>query len=701
MSSLKSIVAHIPHAPGVYRFLNVRSEVIYVGKAKDLKKRVSSYFRNEKNRALRLLKLVEHTADVQYTVVDSELEALILETNLIKSLRPKYNILMKDDKNYVYLKITVEETYPRILIVRKVDNDGARYFGPRTSAAELRRVLDALKKLFPYRHCQRFIQLKEKKALNVSDHRKRCFGTCVFSVEPDVYRRAIDQMICFFEGKTEALESSIKKEMNEAVAHRAFERAALLRDRLQTIESFLTTQRVSVPDALSRDVVGVAVDGGSAYVTLFAFRDGKLIQQENFVLGAVDASGAELDEEEVLVAFIPQYYEKVNDVPKEILIPTTLSDRALFQEWIRSMTGHAVILRSPKRGKNRAFLDLARDNARSFARQSQVKWQAGAGQDVEAALVALKELFHLPRIPKRIECYDISHLGGTDTVGSMVVFDKGFPSSADYRHFKLRTVQEKIDDFQAMKEVLTRRFRYLKTLPSFLRKPKKSELEGIRKILENEKLDTENLDQHRMLVVEKSKKIVGFARLRLMEEGIFELASLWVDPKFRGQNLGDELTHALLKKVKKGKIYTLPCAHLMDWYAAMGFHLVKEIPNVLLPKLKHCQDVFGDGVGKYMVYRAKAAQTDGSFSKKPDLLVIDGGKGQLKEAMKALDAAHLKIPVVSLAKRIEEIFVPGRARSLVLPHESGELQLLQRLRDEAHRFALAYQRDLRGKRMMR
>lgn len=701
MSSLKSIVSNIPHAPGVYRFLNEENEVVYVGKAIDLKKRVSSYFRKQKGRSKRLEKLVESTVDIDYTVVDSELEALILETNLIKSFRPKYNVLMKDDKSYVYLKVTVNELYPRVLIVRKLKKDGAKYFGPKTSAGSLRRVLDALKKVFPYRHCQLFIQLKEKKTLNVEDHVKRCFGTCVRSVVPEEYRKVIDQLIYFFEGKTGEIEKLLKQQMGEAVKDRQFEQAALLRDRLEAVHGLLDTQRVTSTDHVDRDVLGLVIEGGAAYVTLFMFRDGKLINQDNFILNGTDLeSGAELELKEVLSAFVRQYYERATDFPGEVLLPTELDDGQLFEEWINSMADHRIMFLSPQRGKNRKLIDLAQDNAKSFARQSQVKWQAGEGKDVGAALERLKDLLELPRVPKRIECYDISHLGGTDTVGSMVVFEKGFQKSSDYRHFKLRTVQEKIDDYQAMGEVLTRRFRYLVTQPSYLRKPKKKELEGVREILEGEKLDSEDLDQHKMLVAEKKKKIVGFARLKPVGDDEFELASLWVDPKFRGQNLGDELTQALLRKVKKGKIYTLPCAHLMDWYGAMGFHVVKNVSEVLLPKLKRCQEVFGDGVGEYMVYRAQKKDVDASFKSKPDLLVIDGGKGQLKEAVKALKVAGLEIPVVALAKRIEEIFVPGKSKSIILPHESEELQLLQRIRDEAHRFALKFQRNLRGKRMV-
>jgi len=492
MNPLKSIVSRIPHSSGVYRFLDKDGTIIYVGKAVDLKKRVSSYFAKKKNAPMRLQKLVEKTVDLEYTVVDSELEALILETNLIKSYRPRYNILMKDDKSYVYLKITVNETYPRVMITRRVEKDGARYFGPRSSSSELRRILEALKRVFPYRHCQLFIQFKGKLVRNVEDHIKRCFGVCSRKADPKEYREVINQVISFFEGKTEAIESSIKEEMALAAGNRNFELAAKLRDRLLAIEKLMDPQRVSAPDHASRDVIGLAVEGGSAYVTLFMFRDGKLINQENFILNAVDVgtdelNGAELENSEILAAFVQQYYERATDFPKEVLVPELIENASLLEDWVDSMVDHKLNFLYPKRGKNVGLIDLANDNAKRFAKQSQLKWQAGQGLDIDSALDGLKKILKLPKLPNRIECYDISHLGGTDTVGSMVVFEKGLPKKSDYRHFKLRTVQEKIDDYKAMGEVLDRRFRYLVTQPSYMRKPKKKELEKIHSILEKEK----------------------------------------------------------------------------------------------------------------------------------------------------------------------------------------------------------------------
>ena len=706
MHSLKPIIAHVPHAPGVYRFLDGAEEVLYVGKAIDLKKRVSSYFRDSKDAPLRLKKLVEKIVDIQYTVVASELEALILETNLIKSFRPRYNILMKDDKSYVYLKITIQESLPRIVLTRRVESDGAIYFGPKTSMNDLRRILDVLKKFFPYRHCPLFIQFKES-SIDVDDHRKRCFGACVAEADPAEYRQAIDQIAAFFRGKTEELEASLKVQMESAVAGKHFEQAALLRDRLAAVRKITETQRVSALDHASRDVLGLAIEGGSAFVTLLIFREGKLIDQQGFVL-----SGVDVDPSRVLSAFLEQYYERATDLPHEIFLPHALDHAELLESWLYSTTNRRIHLLTPERGKNRELLELAASNAASFAKQSQVKWLLHSGQDPSQALAELQALLGLPRLPRRIEGYDISHLGGTDTVGSMVVFEGGLPKTSDYRHFKLRTVQEKIDDYQAMGEVMARRLKYVQKRPANFRKPKKKELPSLAKILKKEKLDAEGLEVHSMLVAEERGKIVGMGRLKILlgehKESassampVSELASLWVSPKHRGEGLGQQLVRWLLAKQKKGKVYAIPNPEFVDWYGALGFHVTStEIPLILTQKLKKCTAVFQLKNPVVMVYRFIKEGGDSSFTKKPDLIVVDGGRGQLNVALAALKSVSLAIPMIGLAKQEEDIYEPNRREPLRLPRETPALQLLMRLRDEAHRFALTHQRDLREKRMLR
>lgn len=708
MNALKAIVAHLPHAPGVYRFLNAQEEVLYVGKAIDLKKRVTSYFRPTKNQPIRLRKLLEHTSDIQFTVVDSELEALILETNLIKTYRPRYNILMKDDKSYVYVKITVNEEFPRVIVARRLQKDGARYFGPKTSAGGVRQILEALKKAFPYRHCDLFIDLRGKDTPQRRDrafaeqHRKRCLGPCILEAPPEEYKHVVDQVVAFFEGKTELLMEGLRTQMQEAVQTRAYERAAQLRDRIQLIEGLMDKQRVSAPDDFDRDVVGLAIEGGAAYVTVFLFRGGKLLSQENFVLSGVDfQSGAELQESEVLTAFLNQYYSTSTDIPSDILLPEGLEDSAAMEVWLGTLAAHRVHVAVPERGKNRELLELAHQNAQNFARHSQVRWQAGSGQDVEAALSGLRDLLNLPRLPQRIECYDISHLGGVDTVGSMVVFEKGFPKKVDYRHFKLRSVQQKIDDYQALEEVLTRRLHYLQNPGADFRKPRKVELPQITKILKKEGLDSDALNVHKTLVFEKKKKILVIGRLRPLEKDVSELCSLWVDPSLRGKMWGQKMVRALLAKQKKGKVYAVVgVPRLVDWYGALGFHTVNEVPPSLVAKCVECAQCCGVEKPMVMVYRFSKEGRYSSFQRKPDLLIIDGGKGQLGAVGVALKDSELEIPVISLAKQEEEIFFPQSSESIRLPRDSGILQLVQRLRDEAHRFALKYQRNLRGKRML-
>ncbi|MFA6436491.1 MAG: excinuclease ABC subunit UvrC, partial [Candidatus Gracilibacteria bacterium] len=703
----KSILAHLPHAPGVYQYKDAKGNLLYVGKAIDLHHRVSSYFQASRPHSTRLQKLVENTADIQYTVAGSELEALILETNLIKSYRPRYNVLMRDDKSYVYIKVTVNEPFPRVLVVRKLERDGAKYFGPKTSFSSVKKTLEVLRKLFPYRHCDYLMDLRgsvertqkwDDKAREF--HRKRCLKPCVLEAMPEEYKKVVDQILAFFEGKIDVLLTALRDEMQKAAMAREFERAAFYRDRLQSVTDLMSTQRVSAPDHASRDLIGLAIQGGAAYVTLFMFRDGKLLNQENFTLNAVDfSSGAEREEVEVLTSFLYQYYEKATDFPDEILIPETLDEKILFEEWLYSFTNKKIPLITPQRGENKALLDLARDNAKSFARQSEVKWQAGSGIDMEAALNGLKTVLNLPRIPKRIECYDISHLSGTDTVGSMAVFEGGFPKKSDYRHFKLRTVQGEIDDYAALAEVLGRRLAYLKKKPDDMRKPRKKELPWIQKTLKKADLDPAHLDVHKMLVIERKKKIVGMARLKPLEKDVSELGSLWVDPKFRGQGLGSELVRALLAKQKKGKVYILCAAKMLDWYGGLGFHLLDEVPPLMKEKHDFCTCYYKEKP-IVMVYRFTQGKEDASFKKKPDLLLIDGGKGQLSAVVEVLQKMNVNVAVASLAKQEEEIFVPHQNESLKLSQHSGELRLLQQLRDEAHRFALKYQHNLREKRML-
>lgn len=726
MDSLKEIVKNLPSAPGVYRFLDPKGEVLYVGKAIDLKKRVSSYFRSSQDQSMRLQKLVEKITDIQFTIVDSELEALILETNLIKSYRPRYNILMKDDKNYVYLKIAVNEEYPRIFITRKVEKDGARYFGPKTSASQLKQTLNLLKKIFPYRHCGLTISFegKEPNPLRtgkpgegggpfkvlvgnkvikypcIDYHIKRCVGPCVGTVTPGDYRKTIDQVIDFFEGKTETILRELREEIQDAAAAKQFERAALLRDRMLGIERLMETQRVSSPDSIQKDVIGLSIEAGAAYATLFMFREGKLLSQENFVLNAVDVeSGAELEEGEVLSAFLQQYYERAADLPREILIPKPIENQAVLEDWLYSMSGHRIKILVPSRGKSRKILDLAHDNAMSFAKQSQLRWQSDRGENIENALENLKSQLNLSKLPKRIECYDISHLGGEDTVGSMVVFENGIAKKADYRHFKLRSVQERIDDYQAMHEVLKRRLRYLQPPSTAIRKPLKREMEYIRKNLEKEKYPSETVEVKRVLVYELKKKVVGILQWEEVDKDVKVIVALWVDEKHRGTGIGKALIFGFLGKQKKGKVYVLSCEARVDWYGAMGFHEVPEMPDALKTYAEDRQKR-QDYWPMSLVYRIQKTPEDTSFLRKPDLLVIDGGKGQLSTAVQALKETELKIPVIGLAKKEEWIFFPEQSDPLILSHESSELQLLQRLRDEAHRFALKYQRNLRGKRMV-
>ncbi len=548
-------LAGLPDRPGVYIFKDVRGAVIYVGKAVVLKNRVRSYFHASANHTPKTERLVMEIADLEWIVTDSELEALILESELIKRHQPRYNVRLKDDKRYPYIKISLQEDFPRIFIVRSAQHDGARYFGPFTSSQAVHQTLDVLRRLFPYRTCNREITGEDARPC-LYYHIKRCTGPCIGAIDRAGYREVIDQAILFLEGKSEVVVAGMARRMEEAAAALDFERAAVLRDQVAAINTIIERQRIVSEHLHDHDIVAFARDNGQACVQVFFIRNGKLIGREYFVLtGAQDE-----DESEVMGSFIKQFYSEAAQIPPEILLQNDLDEFAVIQSWLNQRRGTKVSLKVPKRGEKKAIVNMARENAVETLARLRDEWNADAHRHTEA-LTQLQEALELPAPPARIECYDISTLQGRNTVGSMVVFEQGAPSKQDYRHFRIKTVTGQ-DDFASMAEVLSRRFA-------------------------------------------------------------------------RARSARDVRTEA-------GKA---------DRWAIM-----------------------------------------------PDLIILDGGKGQLstvREVMEGLGVDH--IPTVGLAKQEEEIFVPGRPDSIRLPGGSEALFLVQRIRDEAHRFAVTYHRNLRKK----
>jgi len=548
-------LAGLPDRPGVYIMRDVRGRVLYVGKAIVLKNRVRSYFHASANHSPKTERLVAEVADLEWIVTESELEALILESELIKRYQPRYNVRLKDDKRYPYIKITLQEDFPRILIVRSPQHDGARYFGPFTSSQAVHQTLDVLRRLFPYRTCEREITGHDARPC-LYYHIKRCTGPCIGAIDRAGYREVIDQAILFLEGRSEVVVESMARRMEQAAEALDFERAALLRDQIASINLIIERQRIVSEHLHDHDIVAFARDNGQACVQVFFIRNGKLIGREYFVLTGTQDE----DESEVMGSFIKQFYSEAAQIPPEILLQNDLDEFAVIQTWLSQRRGTRVTMHVPKRGEKKEILELARENAVATLERLRAEWNADAHRHTEA-LTQLQEALELPAPPARIECYDISNLQGRYTVGSMVVFEQGTPSKQDYRHFRIKTVAGQ-DDFRSMAEMLSRRF----------------------------------------------------ARARTAQD--------------------DQAT--------EGK--------------------------------------------------------PGRWAIMPDLVIIDGGKGQLSavcEAMEALGVDH--IPTVGLAKQEEEIFLPGRPDSVRLPGGSEGLFLVQRIRDEAHRFAISYHRSMRAK----
>lgn len=682
---LAHLLKNIPHQPGVYRMKNKDGEIIYIGKAKDLFKRVNSYFKNQDKHTVKTVKMVSHITDIEYTIASSELEALVLETNLIKSFRPRYNVLMKDDKNFAYIKITTEEDYPRILIVRKVLKDKARYFGPKTNASRIYATLNVLRKIFPYRTCNlqirdigqareddinktRFVEVTKAgiKYPCLDLHIKRCLAPCVGKPTKEEYRQVINSIIEFLEGKHQQILEELKKQMFEAAQNKRFEQAAKLRDKIQSIEDIFQNQLVSAPDRQNVDVINFFCLQESAYFNLFQFREGKLIDQQNLILKIPEIveESTETSNQKLLQSFLQQFYADNTTIPPEILIPNELEDQETLEKWLNNLAGHRVKLLIPSRGKKDQLLDLSLENALSFAKQTRAKWEGESVTNRDEALEKLAQILGLPKPPKRLECYDISHLSGTHTVASMSVFENGFPKPDQYRHFKIKLDLQPgaPDDFASMEEVILRRLKYLK--PSLATKGLK-----LTKVKTGYQITQDKKKLLLFQIISENKLKTYLAPFKLPKENL------------------PEILQKITEKFDSKRIYLSVPTKTLRQLETLGFQKVK-IPLTEYPEKPNHSTVVFDKTRNFQ---------DPSFKKIPDLIVIDGGKGQLSHAVQAMQDHHLQIPIISLAKKEEEFFLPGQSESIQLDATSPTRLMIQHLRDEAHRFAIEYNRKLRQK----
>jgi len=453
---LKEQLKTLPTKPGIYLFKDKAGKVLYVGKAARLRNRVRSYFGATHTHDSKLHKMMPVVQILDFIVTDSEQEALILENNLIKKHRPRFNVRLRDDKSYPYIKVSLNEEWPRIFLTRRFEDDGGRYFGPYASAGSVRRTLDLLKKLF--RFCSPKWVITGKKPRPCFDYSiRRCVGACSSEITKEEYREIIDEVILFLEGKHDEVLRDLRLKMGHAAETLEFEKAASLRDQLQAVESVTEGQKIISAGGGDEDVIAFARERNDACVQIFFVRSGKLIGRENFIMEGTQ------DEERshIMASFIQQFYGSAPYIPPSILLQGEPEDMPVISSWLKNVRGGKVSLRVPKRGQKKKLVDMVTENAEQALVQLKAKWLADTGKTA-AALKELQEQLRLPGLPNRVECYDISNIRGTSAVGSMVVFENGRPKPSAYRRFKIKTV-EGIDDYAMMQEVLRRRFKRVQT----------------------------------------------------------------------------------------------------------------------------------------------------------------------------------------------------------------------------------------------
>ena len=552
----------IPDAPGSYQFKDADGRVIYVGKAKSLRQRLSNYFQNPRNLPPRTAQMVATAETVEWIQVRNDVEALMLEYNLIKEHRPRFNVRLVDDKSYPFLAVTLDDEWPRAMVMRGSKRKGVRYFGPYGHAYAIRETLDLLLRTFPIRTCSdnKFRHHERLGRPCLLGHIEKCSAPCVGEIGEDDYAALVADLCDFLDGNTEPIVRQLEAQMGAAASELEFELAARLRDRLASVRKAIERQQMVADRKEDLDVIGIADDELEAAVQVFFVRGGRVVGRKGFVVDKVE----DLSPEELVGNILEGLYYDYPPLgfPKAVLVPRSSEDDDLYERWLCELRGTKVEIRVPQRGDKRELLETVTRNASEELVRHRLR-RASDHNSRAQALNELQEQLGLPQAPLRIECFDMSHIQGTDYVGSMVVVEDGLPKKSDYRRFKIRDVPGN-DDFAAMEEVLTRRFR------------------------------------------------------------------------------------------------------------------------------------------NYLAEREKpVAEREGRFSYPPNLLVVDGGKGQLNVAVRVLQELGLddEIPVASLAKQFEEVFLPGQPDPIRLPRQSEALYLLQRIRDESHRFAIGYHRQLRGKRM--
>ena len=480
MFDIQEHLKQLPAEPGVYLMKDKFDNIIYVGKAKILKNRVRQYFQSSKNHSSKVKSMVKNIDKFEYIITDSELEALILECNLIKKYKPKYNDLLRDDKTYPYIKVTTNEDFPRVLKVRKVIKDKAKYFGPYTNTTAVNDTLDIIKNIYPIRTCnidiERAIKTNMRPCLNL--HIKRCVGPCTGNVTKEEYNKMIEEIILFLSGKEEKLIDILKEKMNKCAMDFNFEEAAIYRDKIKSLEDMMEKQKIDTSTSdLNQDVIAMARAHDEACVQVFFVRNGKIVGREHFILeGVMDST-----RESILGSFVKQFYMEQEYVPKEIIIEDEIEDSFILSEWLSSKKGQKVTIRVPQKGEKKSLIEMVRKNAieylEKFSDMNKRKYEKSIG-----ALEELKQILNLDNIPKRIESFDISNIQGVDSIGSMVVFTNGKKDKKEYRRYKIKTVIGP-NDYDSMAEIVERRLKYGDFPDLMLLDGGKGQVSAVKKVL--------------------------------------------------------------------------------------------------------------------------------------------------------------------------------------------------------------------------
>ena len=480
MFDIQEHLKQLPAEPGVYLMKDKFDNIIYVGKAKILKNRVRQYFQSSKNHSSKVKSMVKNIDKFEYIITDSELEALILECNLIKKYKPKYNVLLRDYKTYPYIKVTTNEDFPRVLKVRKVIKDKAKYFGPYTNTTAVNDTLDIIKNIYPIRTCnidiERAIKTNMRPCLNL--HIKRCVGPCTGNVTKEEYNKMIEEIILFLSGKEEKLIDILKEKMNKCAMDFNFEEAAIYRDKIKSLEDMMEKQKIDTSTSdLNQDVIAMARAHDEACVQVFFVRNGKIVGREHFILeGVMDST-----RESILGSFVKQFYMEQEYVPKEIIIEDEIEDSFILSEWLSSKKGQKVTIRVPQKGEKKSLIEMVRKNAieylEKFSDMNKRKYEKSIG-----ALEELKQILNLDNIPKRIESFDISNIQGVDSIGSMVVFTNGKKDKKEYRRYKIKTVIGP-NDYDSMAEIVERRLKYGDFPDLMLLDGGKGQVSAVKKVL--------------------------------------------------------------------------------------------------------------------------------------------------------------------------------------------------------------------------